>query len=168
MVKRPSQEVVDPRESMVENRLAEIQNALFYMNQQIGCGGVLHSLAGQEYDQGPNTQRFGRLPKRDSTHYSEELQSTIAKLRGEVQTITQSQSERELRFVSMWTHLTLKIEGESRKFSEFQMNLEAANKGLQTEVQNCKSDISSAHEEISDLKQKLNNARSDLTDANVN
>eukprot|EP01066_Platyproteum_vivax_P019447 Platyproteum_vivax@DN7659_c1_g1_i11.p1 len=195
MVKRPRQDVMDHRESdelqLLVQQLAETQNALAYANQQIGCmkvqmqdkciskvvagGDVVKSLTRQEFHQGSETQGYSSIQKAFTAHGLKELQNTVAKLGEAVQTLTRAQSEKELRFDSLAKglvqtkhDLTLKIEGESRKFSKSVLNLETANKALQTDLEQCKSDVTSLKEENADLKLKLINARSNLTNANEN
>eukprot|EP01066_Platyproteum_vivax_P019006 Platyproteum_vivax@DN7620_c2_g1_i2.p1 len=107
------------------------------------------------FDEGSKTERFGCYP---NSHYLEELQNTATKLTEAVQTITQTQSEMEIQFDSLAKGLVQTKHDLTLKIEESHMNLEAANKGLTTKLEHCKCDISSAHEEISDLKQKLNDA----------
>eukprot|EP01066_Platyproteum_vivax_P019451 Platyproteum_vivax@DN7659_c1_g1_i15.p1 len=137
MVKRPRQDVMDHRESdelqLLVQQLGETQNALAYANQQIGCmkvqmqdkciskvvagGDVAESLTRQEFHQGSETQGYSRIQKTSTDHSLKELQKTVAQLGETVQTLTQAQSEKELRFDSLAKglvqtkhDLTLKIE----------------------------------------------------------
>eukprot|EP01066_Platyproteum_vivax_P019008 Platyproteum_vivax@DN7620_c2_g2_i10.p1 len=188
MVQKPRQQIIERGDNnaalkILEKHLSETQNALMDSNQQIGSlksqlqvkeiegGDALESFPTQQFDEGCKTERFDVM----RSHCLEELQNSLAKLGEAVQSMTQTQSEMELRFDSIAKglvqtkhDLTLKIKGESRKFSASQSNLEASNKGLLTELEQCKCHISSEHEEIADLKHKLNDARSDLTNANIN
>eukprot|EP01066_Platyproteum_vivax_P019023 Platyproteum_vivax@DN7620_c2_g2_i7.p1 len=186
MVQKPRQQIIERGDNnaalkILEKHLSETQNALMDSNQQIGSlksqlqvkeiegGDALESFPTQQFDEGCKTERFDVM----RSHCLEELQNSLAKLGEAVQSMTQTQSEMELRFDSIAKglvqtkhDLTLKIKGESRKFSASQSNLEASNKGLLTELEQCKCDISSAREEIVDLKRKLNNA--DLANAHNN
>eukprot|EP01066_Platyproteum_vivax_P019457 Platyproteum_vivax@DN7659_c1_g1_i20.p1 len=138
-------------------------------------GDVVKSLTRQEFHQGSETQGYSSIQKAFTAHGLKELQNTVAKLGEAVQTLTRAQSEKELRFDSLAKglvqtkhDLTLKIEGESRKFSKSVLNLETANKALQTDLEQCKSDVTSLKEENADLKLKLINAISNQKNADAN